>query len=425
MSPRLSRRCGAATCAEELPLAVRRSPPHPNRPRSVLDRLRLGPGSRCVRREGRDRRTGRGALHEASRLDTSERSASALPPASRRRQPSSLSAIAVPTRPVPPVTRALMRTQSLQRAQQLFPAQPVLSSSRLALGGTPMKKALLVSAAVCVLGFGGFAFAAGLATKTVNIRSTGFTPKTVTVVGGDTVRWKNLDTVNHQVVANNGAFASPIVRPNGTYLRRMDTPGTYPYHDALKPTLKGTVRVTGAAPSVTAGISSADRDRGQPPCTSPVRSRRPPSGTPSSSTRRRTRRRRSSRSPGATTTDGLYGFSFTPTILTASRRSRKAGRAPSYAAVALPFRSGRSELVRHQRQAAKSFFRRWVICAAPEPVRPVGSFGRSSWTAVDPALQALSPPRPGLSRIRVYMTTNQAGAGYVFSSSQVISVRRR
>ena len=107
-----------------------------------------------------------------------------------------------------------------------------------------MKKALLVSAAVCVLGAGGFAFAAGVATKGVNIRSTGFTPRTVTVVGGDTVQWRNLDTVNHQIVANNGAFASAAIRPNGTYVRRMDTPGFFPYHDALKPTLKGTVKVT-------------------------------------------------------------------------------------------------------------------------------------------------------------------------------------
>ena len=118
-----------------------------------------------------------------------------------------------------------------------------------------MKKALLVSVAVCVLGAGGFAFAAGVATKGVNIRSTGFTPRTVTVVGGDTVQWRNLDTVNHQIVANNGAFASAAIRPNGTYARRMDTPGTFPYHDALKPTLRGTVRVTGAAPSVSAGVT--------------------------------------------------------------------------------------------------------------------------------------------------------------------------
>jgi hypothetical protein len=31
----------------------------------------------------------------------------------------------------------------------------------------------------------------------------------------------------------------------------------------------------------------------------------------------------------------------------------------------------------------------------------------------------------GRSLIRVYMTTNQAGAGYVFSASQNITVRRR
>src|SRR5918993_4058139 len=118
-----------------------------------------------------------------------------------------------------------------------------------------MRKVLTVTAAVCILGAGGFAFAAGLATKTVNIRPTGFQPRTVTVNGGDTVVWRNADTVNRQVVANNGSFASPILAPNRTFTRPMNTPGIYPYHDTLKPTHRGTVRVIGPAPSVSAGVT--------------------------------------------------------------------------------------------------------------------------------------------------------------------------
>jgi len=48
------------------------------------------------------------------------------------------------------------------------------------------------------------------ATVAVKIGATGFTPKTVTVNQGDTVKWTNADNVNHQLVANNGAFASAI-----------------------------------------------------------------------------------------------------------------------------------------------------------------------------------------------------------------------
>ena len=119
-----------------------------------------------------------------------------------------------------------------------------------------MKKALALATAACALACAGFAFAGLAANKTVNIRSTGFAPKTVTIAGGDTVTWKNVDTVNHQVVANSGAFASGQIAPNRTYARRIDTPGTYGYHDALHPTLKGTVKVTGAPPSVSIAAST-------------------------------------------------------------------------------------------------------------------------------------------------------------------------
>ena len=119
-----------------------------------------------------------------------------------------------------------------------------------------MKKALSIATAACALACAGFAFAGLTASKTVNIRATGFVPKTVTIAGGDTVTWKNTDTVNHQVVANNGAFASGQIAPKRIYAKRIDTPGTYNYHDALHPTLKGTVKVTGAAPSVSIGAST-------------------------------------------------------------------------------------------------------------------------------------------------------------------------
>src|SRR5262245_36690429 len=119
-----------------------------------------------------------------------------------------------------------------------------------------MKKALALATAACALAGAGFALAGLTANKTVLIKSTGFTPKAVTITGGDTVTWRNADTVNHQVVANNGAFASGSIAPNRIYAKRLDTPGTYGYHDALHPTLKGTVKVTGPPPSVSIGAST-------------------------------------------------------------------------------------------------------------------------------------------------------------------------
>ena len=125
-----------------------------------------------------------------------------------------------------------------------------------------MKKGLALATAAGALAVVGFAFAGLTANKTVNITSTAFKPKAVTINGGETVTWKNVDTVRHQVVANNGAFASGSIAPNRIYAKRIDTPGTYGYHDALHPTLKGTVKVTGPAPSVSIGASTAIAEYG-------------------------------------------------------------------------------------------------------------------------------------------------------------------
>src|SRR5438105_7260632 len=119
-----------------------------------------------------------------------------------------------------------------------------------------MKKALAIVTAVCALAGAGFAVASLSALKVVSIKSTGFVPKTVTVAGGDTVQWKNVDTVSHQPVANNAAFACPTITPNHTCSKPMNAPSTIPYHDALHPTLKGTVKVTGPPPSVSIAAST-------------------------------------------------------------------------------------------------------------------------------------------------------------------------
>jgi plastocyanin len=290
-----------------------------------------------------------------------------------------------------------------------------------------MKKALLVSVAVCALGAAGFAFAAGLATKGVNIRSTGFTPRTVTVLGGDTVQWKNLDTVNHQIVANNGAFASGLLRPNGIYARRMDTPGIFPYHDALKPTLKGTVKVTGAAPSVSTGVTPPITIAGNAVHITGAISPAAVGDTvvifaqpyPMASFVEIAR--------VLTTTNGVYDFAYTPTILTAYKAEWKGKSSAVVTTAVSPALSltkiGSWFVVRAR--AAKSFYGRWVY------VQRLNQFGQ--WVSLRKVFLnrqssqrfKLTSLRPGISRIRVHMTTNQAGAGYAFSTSRVITVRRR
>jgi plastocyanin len=288
-----------------------------------------------------------------------------------------------------------------------------------------MKK-LLTIAAVCALGAGGYAFAAGLATKNVNIRSTGFSPKTVTVNGGDTVQWKNLDTVNHQVVANNGSFASGAIGPGKVYLRLMSTPGTYGYHDALKPTLKGTVKVVGPAPSVTVGTSLPIAVFGSQVHIAGAIS--PAAANDTVTVWAQPYPQASFVEIGRVQTGptGAWDLVYSPQILTAFKATWKGKTSAIVQTAVAPQLSlvkiGRWYVTRAR--AAKSFSGRWVYA------QRLNAFGQ--WVSLRKVFLnqqsaqrfKLRLPR-GLSRVRVFMTTNQAGNGYIFSSSQIINVRRR
>src|ERR671923_1909351 len=116
-----------------------------------------------------------------------------------------------------------------------------------------MRRLVVARAALAAL-----AVAAPAQSATINVRITksGFSPSSVRIDFGDTVKWANADTTNHQVVADNGSFASPILKPKESYSFTFRTAGRFPYHDAIKPSLKGVVRVSGPPPSVTFGVTN-------------------------------------------------------------------------------------------------------------------------------------------------------------------------
>jgi plastocyanin len=92
---------------------------------------------------------------------------------------------------------------------------------------------------------------AASATTSIEIRRAAFSSKSVTINQNDAVTWKNVDTIDHQVVANGGQFASPILKKNQGYTFTFRNSGTYRYHDGLHPAVRGTVVVRGAPPQVT------------------------------------------------------------------------------------------------------------------------------------------------------------------------------
>src|SRR4051812_50194620 len=69
---------------------------------------------------------------------------------------------------------------------------------------------------------------ASSATATVSIKRTGFVPASVTINQDDSVTWTNNDTIDHQVVANGGSFASPLLKPGESFTRTFCSGGGVP-----------------------------------------------------------------------------------------------------------------------------------------------------------------------------------------------------
>jgi plastocyanin len=119
-----------------------------------------------------------------------------------------------------------------------------------------MRTVVLTAVAVLALAVTGASQPASQATKTVTIKATGFAPFSRTIATGDAIKWTNADTKNHQVIANNGSFASAAIAPGHSYTHTFNSAGTYRYHDALHPALTGRIIVNGPPPAVTIGATA-------------------------------------------------------------------------------------------------------------------------------------------------------------------------
>ena len=96
------------------------------------------------------------------------------------------------------------------------------------------------------------------ATVDVTIQNFAFSPSTITVEKGDTIRWTNLDSAPHGAVTVQPGFVTTILGQGQTTTTTFDRPGTYDYicnvHGA---SMKGTVVVRGAPAPETPAPSRA------------------------------------------------------------------------------------------------------------------------------------------------------------------------
>jgi plastocyanin len=266
--------------------------------------------------------------------------------------------------------------------------------------------------------------ATSAATKTVSIQRSSFSPSTVSIVAGDTIRWRNDDTRNHQVVSTTGTFASPVLSPGRTYSFTFDVAGTYRYRDALVPTSTGTIRVAGAPPALTLATSLPQISYGtRVTLSGQINSRKAgesvqllylPYGQGSEAVL----------ATLITGADGSFSFNVTPKILTTYRATWKtASSLPVQTAVAPSISFGRLNGWVARVYAGRSMARKQV------QLQRLSRFGQ--WVTIKRVsldlnsrarFQATLPI--GVSRLRIALSVNQAGAGYLAAFSREITWRR-
>lgn len=78
----------------------------------------------------------------------------------------------------------------------------------------------------------------------VAIRGFEFVSETVQVKVGTKITWANFDTAGHTITSDTGLFTSKILSQGKSFEYVFNTPGTYSYHCALHPYMKGDVVVT-------------------------------------------------------------------------------------------------------------------------------------------------------------------------------------
>ncbi|HVP03315.1 MAG TPA: plastocyanin/azurin family copper-binding protein [Solirubrobacteraceae bacterium] len=86
---------------------------------------------------------------------------------------------------------------------------------------------------------------AAAGTAAVTMQNITFSPHVVSVKVGQTVKWTNLDSVDHNVTATKGAtFKSDNFGRGGTFTWKADKVGTISYVCTIHPGMDGTIIVT-------------------------------------------------------------------------------------------------------------------------------------------------------------------------------------
>jgi plastocyanin len=279
---------------------------------------------------------------------------------------------------------------------------------------------LLTLAAFTALAVAGPAGAA--TTKTVNIYGSHFSPSSVTITQGDVVRWVNRDNDIHQVYESHGRFVSPILKHGQSWSFTFNAAGTYSYKDELHPKLTGKIVVKGLPPSLTLAASQIYMVYGDKLTVSGIVSDHKageqvtlfyqPYGQPNPI----------ERTVLLTTTGGAYSFTVSPQIVTTYQATWKgAYSAPATIQVQPKLTIGRNGAWILHAYAGRSMAGRSVQFQRLNTAT-------GQWVTISKVLLnvrsaarvSVTLPK-GMNHLRLAMSVNAAGAGYLGTYSPVLN----
>jgi plastocyanin len=266
--------------------------------------------------------------------------------------------------------------------------------------------------------------AAGADTKTVQIVKSGFTPSSTALNVGDSVTWKNADTVNHQVVANDGSFASPVLKPGESFSQTFSKSGKISYHDSLFTSRKGTVTVNAPPVNVTLQAGATTLVYGDSTTISGAVSNQL-TNEPMTLTSQPYGKGTQSIATATTQANGTFSFGVSPTIQTSYQAHWRTTSSPSVSVNVAPRvgfgQSGRLYVAKITSDVGYGGHYVWVQRKAP-----YGSFRNVKKIylgANSRAVFRVTIPK-GRSILRLVLPTDQAGLGYVQGLSRLIAVKR-
>jgi plastocyanin len=266
------------------------------------------------------------------------------------------------------------------------------------------------------------------ATIGVSIFGKSFSPDTITLNSNDSITWTNKDKTDHQVVANDGSFASPILSPGKTFSFTFKRGGTFRYHDAFRAATAGKITVKGPPPSLAFALSQPIVVAG----TQVTLSGKVSSGKANESVEI-TAQQYGQPSPVQlaivkTGSDGTFAYMTTPEMYTtyvAQWGNITSGQLLEQVQPKVQLLAGGNGYFRAQVAAARSFAGKHVML---QRLSGLGQWVNVASLTLGSQGGKIFRPRSylpkGVSQIRVFLSVNQAGIGLLSNFSGTQTVRR-